>query len=104
MNKQSAHTVVNCAKDTLSLPVLLRSVGARETELNAVLEEERAQSVVIKFPTIVGLQSKPTEPKLCMNVGVEGLEERENVRLITDRKCPDIVGEIIQENKVILVA
>ena len=91
-------------KDTLGLPILLGSVRARETQLDAVMEEEGSQSSVVEFPTIVGLQSEPTKPKLCMNVGLKGLEERKNVRLITNRKRPDIVGKIIQGNMIILVA
>ena len=91
-------------KDTLGLPILLGNVRARETQLDAVMEEEGSQSSVVEFPTIVGLQSEPMNPKLCMNVGLKELEERKNVRLITDRKCPVIVGKIIRENKVILVA
>jgi hypothetical protein len=66
-------------------------------------KEERTQGIVIEFAAVVSLQSKPRETKLSLNISSKGLQKGKNVRLMSDWKRPDIMGEIIQENKIILV-
>jgi hypothetical protein len=58
MQKKAVNAVVQCTNDPLSLAVLRRSVWARETELDTVSSEIRAQSMIIKLFAVVSLQSE----------------------------------------------
>jgi hypothetical protein len=59
--------------------VLCRGVGARETQLDAMSEEERARGVVIELATIVTLQSTDRATKLSGYPGEEVCEGGESV-------------------------
>jgi hypothetical protein len=73
--------------------VLSRGVGARETHLDAMSEEERPGGVVVKLAAIVTLQSTDRTTKLGGYLGEEVCEGRECVKLQPKRESPEKMGK-----------
>ena len=55
VKKHSTQAVVNRAKHAFGLPILLRSIWARQTKLNAQVREESAHGIGVILPAIVSL-------------------------------------------------
>ena len=53
MKKQGADYVVDSANDTFSFTILWRSVGARETKKDLVLDGEVLKSAIVEFASVV---------------------------------------------------
>jgi hypothetical protein len=83
--------------------VLCRGVGARETQLDAVSEEERMGGVVVELATIVTLQSTDRATKLSGYPGEEMCECGECVRLQPKWQSPEKMGKIIQNHQVVFI-
>jgi hypothetical protein len=67
LEQQGTHDVVNGAKSTFGFTILLRHVWTRHAECNAVGEEKKASSGVIKLATIVALNTADSCRKLGAN-------------------------------------
>lgn len=50
----------------------------------------------IKFFAILRLKGEQGKAELYTDIGVEGANYREHIRLRADRKCPDIMSKVIK--------
>jgi hypothetical protein len=66
--------------------------------VDAVCEEEGAGERVIELPANVALDGFNDSAILSANVDKKVSQSRERVRFETKRKCPNIVGIIIEYN------
>lgn len=98
MKEECADAVVESSEGTLSLAILLASVGAREAEVGAVTSKKSTDGVVIELAPIVCLERKDGELKLGLNVREELCQDGENFRFVFQRKCPCIVCIVIEHN------
>jgi hypothetical protein len=60
--------------------------------------------VIVEFATIVCLQAGNGGTELSANIGMKTNDSRQNFRLIAQGKYPNIMGMIIKNHKVIVVA
>jgi hypothetical protein len=72
MEQKCADPIVEGAEDAFSTAVLLRRVGTREMEDNAMSSEESANSEVIKLFAIIGLEDMDGSTELGGDVGEKG--------------------------------
>ena len=72
MKKHCANTIVKCTKHALSLPILLRSIGTGEAELDPMFSEKKPKSSGIELLAVVCLQSQNGEAELSLDIGEEG--------------------------------
>ena len=98
VEQQCADAVSKSADDAFGAAILLRRIRTSETEDSAVRREEMADSSVVKFLSVVSLKCENGTTKLGGDIGVEGGEGGEDVRLMTKWECPYIMREIIQED------
>jgi hypothetical protein len=84
--------------------VLGRAVGARETQLDAMSEKERAEDVVVELAAIITLQGTDRGTKLGGYPGEEVCEGDERVRLQPKRKSPKEMGKIIQNHQIVFIS
>jgi hypothetical protein len=73
--------------------ILGRGVGARETQLDAMSEKERARGVVVELTTIITLHGMDRATKLGGYLGEEVCEGGEHVRLQPKTKSPKKMGK-----------
>ena len=104
LEEEAAKHIGGGADHAFGSAVLCRGVGARETQLDAVSEEERARGVVIELAAIVTLQSTDRATKLSGYPGEEVCESGECVRLQAKREGPEKMGKIIQNHQVVFIA
>jgi hypothetical protein len=71
MKQEGADAIVESMKDAFSATVLLRGVGTCETKDRAVSSKERANGVVVKLFSIVGLKGMDSSTKLGGDIGEE---------------------------------
>jgi hypothetical protein len=81
LEEKAAEHIGGGADHALGSAVLCRGVGARETQLDAMSEEERTGGVVVELAPIVTLQSTDRATKLSGYPGEEICEGGECVRL-----------------------
>jgi hypothetical protein len=86
------------ANHALSPAVLSRGVGTRETQLDAMSEEERTGGVVVKLATIVALQGTDRAPELGGYPGEEVSEGGKRVGLQPKGESPKEMGVLIQND------
>jgi hypothetical protein len=98
VEQQCADAVIKSADDAFGAAILLRRIRTSETEDSAVRREEVADSSVVKFLSVVSLKCDNGATKLSGDIGVEGSESGEDVRLTTKRECPYVMREIIQND------
>jgi hypothetical protein len=84
--------------------VLLGSIGATGAEDPAIRGEEGLKRVVVKFAAIVDLQASDRSIELSANVSMKTDYSGQNFRLLAQRKCPNIMGMIIKNHKIVFVA
>ena len=101
MKQERANAVVQSAKDTFGLTVLLGSIRACETKNCVVVRQKSAESKVVELFSIVSLKSKNATPKLRADIGVKRHQSGECIRLSSQRKSPHIVRIIIKDNQII---
>jgi hypothetical protein len=104
LEEEAAEHISGGADHAFGSAVLCRSVGARETQLDAMSEEERARGVVIELAAIVTLQSTDRATKLSGYPGEEVCEGGECVRLQPKREGLEKMGKIIQNHQIIFIA
>jgi hypothetical protein len=92
LEEKAAEHIGGGADHAFGSAVLCRGVGARETQLDAMSEEERTGGVVVKLAAIVTLQSTDQATKLSGYPGEEVCEGGECVRLQPKRESPEKVG------------
>ena len=68
-----------------------------------MLEEERAGRRIVKFTTIITLDTLDGGVKLCACIGKEIGEDRERLGLEMKWESPNIMRTIIEDNKIVLV-
>jgi hypothetical protein len=89
LEEKAAEHIGGGADHAFGPTILSRGVGARETQLNAMSEEERTGGVVVEFATIVTLQSTYRATKLGGYPGEEVCEGGECVKLQLKRESPE---------------
>ena len=104
LEQKTTEHVVCGADHTLSPTILRRGVGAGESELNAVREEKGARGRVIELPAVVALNRANRTTELGGDPSEEVQEGGEGVRLETQRKSPQKVGEVIKNQQIVLKA
>jgi hypothetical protein len=88
MEQECADAIVEGAEDAFSTVVLLRRVGTREMEDSAISSEESANSKVVKFFVIIGLEGMDGSTELGGDVGEKGCEDGRNIGFTAKRKSP----------------
>jgi hypothetical protein len=88
LEEKAADHIGGGANHAFDSVVLGRSVRARETQLDAMSEKERAGGVVIELTAIVTLQGTDWAVKLGGDPGEEVCEGGERVGLQSKRKSP----------------
>jgi hypothetical protein len=104
LKEKAADHVGGGANHALGPAVLSRGVGTRETQLDAVSEEERAGGVVVELAAIVALQGTDRAPELGGNPGEEVSKGGERIGLQPKGESPKEMGVVIQNNQVVFVA
>jgi hypothetical protein len=79
MEQECADAIVEGAEDAFSTVVLLRRVGTREMEDSAISSEESANSKVVKFFVVIGLEGMDGSIELGGDVGEKGCEDGRNI-------------------------
>ena len=103
LKQKRAHNVVNGAKSAFGFAILLGSVRARHAKDGTMGEEEHVGRRVIKLTTVVALDGLHGSAKLCTHVGKKDRNSGKGVGFKAKRKCPSIVGAIIDNNEIIFV-
>ena len=91
LEQKGTHNIVDGTNDALSLTVLGRSVWAGHAKVNAIGEEERAGGGVVKFTSIIALDSLHSSAKLSGDKSKKVSKHREGVRFQLQRKSPQII-------------
>jgi len=73
-----------------------RSVGARHAEMDATSEEKRAHAEVVELAAVVALDGLDDAAELSTDMG-EVLQSGESVRLLAQRKSPQIMRAVIED-------
>jgi hypothetical protein len=103
LEEKAAEHIGGGADHAFGSAILCRGVGARETQLDAMSEEERTGGVVVELAAIVTLQSTDRATKLSGYPGEEVCEGGECVRLQPKRESPEKVGKIIQNHQIVFI-
>jgi hypothetical protein len=103
LEEKAADHVGGGANHALGPAVLSRSVGTRETQLDAVSEEERTGGVVVELAAIVALQGTDRATKLGGYPGEELSEGGKRVRLQPKGESPKKMGVVVQNDQVVFV-
>jgi hypothetical protein len=72
--------------------------------MNAMTSKKLEERGVNELSAVVGLKSNYRELELGASIGNEGNEEITCIGLAPERESPHVVGEIIKNNKIKLVA
>jgi len=104
LEEKAADHVGGGANHALGPAVLSRSVGTRETQLDAVSEEERTGGVVVELAAIVALQGTDRAPELGGYPGEKVSEGGKRVGLQPKGESPKEMGVVIQNDQVVFVA
>jgi hypothetical protein len=80
-----------------------RGVRARETQLDAMSEKERAGGVIVELAAVVTLQGTDRAVKLGGDPGEEVCEGGECVGFQSKRKSPKKMGKIIQDHQIVFI-
>ena len=81
----------------LGFTVLGRSVGARHAEMDATSGEKRAHAEVVELAAVVALDDLDDNAELSTDMGEEVLQSGESVRLLAQRKSPQILRAVIED-------
>jgi hypothetical protein len=103
LKKEAANHIVGGANDTFGQAILGRGLGAWETQLNAMGEEEGARGVVVEVVTIITLEGMDRAMELGGDPGEEVGEGGECVRLQTKWESPTKMWDVIQNDQVVFV-
>jgi hypothetical protein len=71
LEKQGTNTVVKSAEDSFGTTILLRGVGTREMQANAVSGEESTGGIVVELSSIVSLKTQNWALKLGGNISMK---------------------------------
>ena len=64
-------------------------------------KEEMTHRDVVKFLPVVCLERKNWESELCVYVGEERADDGRNVRFLSNRESPNVMGVSIKQNNII---
>ena len=88
MKKKSADDVIDRTDFAFRFTILRGSVWAREAEIHAVLGKLFVEGRVIKFTTIITLETLNFSFILNVNKIAKSNESREGLRFVCERKSP----------------
>ena len=88
MKEKSADDVIDRTDFAFCFTILRRNVGARETEIHAVMGTLFVEGRVIKFTTIITLETLNFTFKLSVNKIAKSNESREGLRLVCEEESP----------------
>jgi hypothetical protein len=96
--------VVKGADDTFGFTVLLRGVGAGETEVDAVASEVGHDGGVKELSTVVSLHGDEREVELGACISNEIKNSVGGVRFFAKGKRPHIVRVVVDNDKIVFKA
>jgi len=103
LKKKRTQNIVKCAERAFGLSILLGSVWTRHAKCNTVGEKERAGCRIVKFAAIVALDALDGGAELSVNICEKIGKSGERLGFFTEGKSPNVMGTIIQNNKIIFV-
>jgi hypothetical protein len=103
LKKKRAQNIVKCAERAFGLSILLGSVWTRHAKCNTVGEKERAGRRIVKFTAIVALDTLDGGAELSVNIRKKIRKSGKCLRFFTEGKSPNVMGTIIQNDKMIFV-
>jgi hypothetical protein len=103
LEEKAADHIGGGADHAFGTTVLCRGVRARETQLGAMSEKERARGVVVELAAVVTLQGTNRAVKLGGDPGEEVCEGGERVGLQPKRESPKKVGKVIQNHQIVFI-
>jgi hypothetical protein len=104
LKEKAADHVGGGVNHTLGPAILSRGVGTRETQLDAVSEEERTGGVVVELAAIVALQGTDRALELGGYPSEEVSEGGKRVGLQPKGESPKEMGVVVQNDQVVFVA
>lgn len=69
-------------------------------ESNAMGSQKGANGMVVEFMPVLRLKGHDGKLELCLNIGMKREQTRGNVGFISQRESPNVMCEIINENKI----
>jgi hypothetical protein len=96
--EEKAADHVGGANDAFGSAVLERGVGARETQLDAMGDEEGSRGVVVELMAIITLEGMDRTMELGGDPGKELGEGDERVRLQPKSESPKKMGVVVQND------
>jgi hypothetical protein len=103
LEEKAANHIGGGANHAFGPAVLGRGVRARETQLDAMGEKERAGGVILELAAVVTLQGTDWAVKLGGDPGEEVCEGGERVGLQSKRKSPKKMGKVIQNHQILFI-
>jgi hypothetical protein len=104
LKEKAADHVGGGVNHVLGPAILSRGVGTRETQLDAVSEEERTGGVVVELAAIVALQGTDRALELGGYPSEEVSEGGKRVGLQPKGESPKEMGVVVQNDQVVFVA
>ena len=101
MEKKSAHTIIEGAKDPFGATILLRGIRASETKNRVVCGEDGANPYFVERLPVVSLQGMDGTPKLRRDIGVKSGKNGECIGFSPQWEGPHIVRKIIKYDKIV---
>jgi hypothetical protein len=96
LEKERAHYIVRRANHPLSSAVLRWRVGAGHAEVDATREEEVTGHIVVELTPVVTLDAPDGAAELSGDPSEEVRQGGKGVGLLTKRKSPQIMREVIK--------
>jgi hypothetical protein len=103
LEEKAADHIGGGANHAFGTAVLGRGVRARETQLDAMSEKERARGVIVELAVVVTLQGTDRAVKLGGDPSEEVCEGGERVGLQSKRKSPKKMEKIIQNHQIVFI-
>jgi hypothetical protein len=97
------NNIISGTNNAFSFTVLGRSVGARHAKMNPMSKEERDGIGVIELAVVVTLDCLNGGAELSGHISKEISKGGVRVRLKVQRKCPQIVRAIIENDQIIFI-
>ena len=88
MNQQGASDIIKGAEDTLSFPILRRSIGTGEAQVDAPRSQKRCESLIDKLGSVVSLYAANGKTELCIGICTEVCDVFGDFRLVNKRCRP----------------
>lgn len=100
---EGANEIGDGANHVFGLAVLRRGVGLGHPQLHVAREEEGIRHGVVELPPVVTLNSSNGATETSQHPSKDVREGGECVRLMRDGKSPEVMREVNQDHKIVLV-